>query len=351
MEIKIDMKQRINSPKPQTMLLQDKLISNSPAVSKPPSSSKLTTTKTVASSPPETIKDIFTAIDSLIGLDEVKGMIYEIHAFTEVQKRRQKEQLAAEPTVLHAIFRGNPGSGKTTLARYLARLYKEMGILSKGHLIEVERADLVGEFVGHTAQKTKEQVKKSLGGLLFIDEAYSLCRGGEKDFGREAIDVLVKAMEDHKNDFVLVLAGYNKEMDQFLRSNPGLYSRFPLHIDFPDYTQRQLLDIAAHMYGQREYQLSQATWRELERFLLLQMAEKATLSGNARTVRNIVEASLRTQAVRLTQRQDYSLVNRNELQEISPADLALAIKRLPLQQNRELKKAGREAGHLAQLNA
>ena len=329
MEIKINMKHKTTTKKPQTMMLQDKIINNSD--NKQAANSRLTAGKATTVNPQETIKDIFTAIDSLIGLNEVKSMIYEIHAFTEIQKRRQKEQLVAEPTVLHAIFSGNPGSGKTTLARYLAKLYKEMGILSKGHLIEVERADLVREFVGHTAQKTKDQVKKALGGLLFIDEAYSLCRGGDKDFGREAIDVLVKAMEDHKNDFVLVLAGYNKEMELFLRSNPGLYSRFPLHINFPDYTQAELLNIAAHMYDQREYLPGQAAWRELERFLLRQMAEKATLAGNARTVRNIVEASLRTQAVRLTQRQDYTLVSRNELQEISAADVALAIKRLPTQ--------------------
>ena len=140
------------------------------------------------------IDKIYDELNDLIGLKEVKSLIHEVQAFTKIQKLRSHNNLAAEPTVLHAIFRGNPGSGKTTVARILAKLYKEMGVLSKGHLVEVERADLVGEFIGHTAQKTKEQVKKALGGVLFIDEAYSLCRGGEKDFGREAIDVLVKTI-------------------------------------------------------------------------------------------------------------------------------------------------------------
>lgn len=294
----------------------------------------------------EAIKEIFATIDSLVGLDEVKGMIYEIHAFTEIQRRRREEALSAESTVLHAIFRGNPGSGKTTLARLLARLYKEMGILSKGHLVEVERADLVGEFIGHTAKKTKEQVKKAIGGLLFIDEAYSLCRGGEKDFGREAIDALVKAMEDHKNDFVLVLAGYNREMDMFLRSNPGLHSRFPLHIDFPDYSRRELIDIASHMYRGREYSVSESGWKEFDRYLLSQMTEKPSLPGNARTIRNIVEASLRTQAVRLMQMPDYPSISRESLQDISAADLNQAIKRLPAYKQQQTP---RERANLALL--
>ncbi|HML34342.1 MULTISPECIES: AAA family ATPase [Sporomusa] len=140
----------------------------------------------------ERIEKILRELDNLIGLSEVKKLVREIYAFIEIQKRREKEHLNTEPLVLHMIFKGNPGTGKTTVARIMGKVFREMGVLSRGHLIEVERADLVGEYIGHTAQKTREQLKKAYGGILFIDEAYSLARGGEKDFGKEAIDCMVK---------------------------------------------------------------------------------------------------------------------------------------------------------------
>lgn len=260
----------------------------------------------------------------LIGLDSVKEIIYQIQAYARISRIRFENRLCAEPVVLHSVFSGNPGTGKTTVARLLAKLYCEMGILNKGHMVEVERADLVGEYIGHTAQKTKEQVKKSLGGVLFIDEAYSLCRGGEKDFGREAIDVLVKAMEDYKTGFVLILAGYNDEMHDFLRANPGLNSRLPIQIFFPDYSVAELLTIADMMYYRREYHMDASG-----SVLLRQQLEKAKLYasssfGNARTVRNIIEASLRMQAVRLIRGSgDYG---REALQSISAEDINRACK-------------------------
>ncbi|KKM13063.1 stage V sporulation protein K [Clostridiales bacterium PH28_bin88] len=141
------------------------------------------------------VEEVIQELDSLVGLTSVKQLVGELRAFVEIQRRRARENLVTEPLVLHMIFKGNPGTGKTTVARILGKLFKEMGILAKGHLVEVERADLVGEYIGHTAQKTRDQIKKALGGVLFIDEAYSLARGGEKDFGKEAIDAMVKAMD------------------------------------------------------------------------------------------------------------------------------------------------------------
>jgi len=154
------------------------------------------------------LDEILRELDNLIGLNEVKKLVREIYAFIEIQKYRQKERLITDPLVLHMIFHGNPGTGKTTVARIMGKIFREMGVLSRGHLVEVERADLVGEYIGHTAQKTREQLKKAFGGILFIDEAYSLARGGEKDFGKEAIDCMVEpSIETTKPGTSLVLFG------------------------------------------------------------------------------------------------------------------------------------------------
>jgi len=245
---------------------------------------------------------IIKELDHLVGMKEVKDLIYEIYALLYINQCRRKRGLKADSQVLHMVFRGNPGTGKTTVARIVGRLFKEMGVLSKGHLVEVERADLVGEYIGHTAQKTREQIRKALGGILFIDEAYSLARGGEKDFGREAIDTLVKGLEDYKTDFVLILAGYSNEMDEFLNSNPGLPSRFPIQVSFPDYRLDELMQIAEMMLEQREYQLSSYARQKLRKHLQSQMHHPHRRFSNARHVRNIIEKSIRYQAVRLIQK-------------------------------------------------
>ncbi|MBS4026589.1 MAG: AAA family ATPase [Clostridia bacterium] len=247
------------------------------------------------------IELILAELEGLIGLGNVKKLIYEIRAFVEIQRKRASKGLIAQPTVLHMIFKGNPGTGKTTVARILGRLFKELGVLHKGHLIEIERADLVGEYIGQTAQKTREQVKRSLGGILFIDEAYSLARGGEKDFGKEAIDNLVKAMEDYKDNLILILAGYKEEMDFFLQTNPGLRSRFPIHIDFPDYQLHELMNIALMMFKERQYYLTPDAETKLALAIQKKIIFGHRYSGNARMVRNIVEKSIRQQAVRLMQ--------------------------------------------------
>lgn len=257
-------------------------------------------------------------LDRLVGLEEVKRLVRELTDFVEVQRRRQEQHLVTEPTVLHAVFRGNPGTGKTTVARLLARIYQALGLLERGHLVEVERADLVGEYIGHTAQRTREQVRRALGGILFVDEAYSLARGGEKDFGKEAIDVLVKAMEDYRGRFVLILAGYRLEMEYFLLQNPGLRSRFPIQIDFPDFDIPQLVSICELMFAEREYRASPEALEQLRRMLARPEWALRVAQGNARLVRNLVERAVRRQASRVVREDRRS---REELMEITAADL------------------------------
>ncbi|MGF7057078.1 AAA family ATPase [Brassicibacter mesophilus] len=265
----------------------------------------------------ETLQEIIDELDMLIGLNNVKDLVCEIKAFIEIQAKRRKENLLAEPVVLHMIFKGNPGTGKTTVARLIGKIFKKMGMLEKGHLVEIERADIVGEYIGHTAVKVKQQVKKALGGILFIDEAYSLARGGNKDFGKEAIDALVKAMEDYKDNLILILAGYYDEMEEFLRSNPGLKSRFPIHIEFKDYTTDELLKIGELIASQKEYRLSERAIIKLKNILILK--NDSYNSGNARLVRNIIEKSFRKQALRLQNKKN---LTREDLILIKAEDIA-----------------------------
>lgn len=264
------------------------------------------------------LPEIMAELEKMIGLDDVKALIKELMAYVNIQQRRERVGLINNASVLHMIFKGNPGTGKSTIARLMGKMFKEMGVLSRGHLVEVERADLVGEYIGHTAHKAREQLKKAIGGILFIDEAYSLARGGEKDFGREAIDVMVKGMEDHCNDLILILAGYKEEMDFFLETNPGLRSRFPIQLEFPDYTVLELLAIARLMLQDRQYELTAAAGVELEKILRKEVFYGHRYSGNARLVRNIIEKAIRRQAVRLV---DKNNLTRQELMNIEKEDL------------------------------
>ncbi|MDI9479612.1 MAG: AAA family ATPase [Syntrophomonadaceae bacterium] len=262
--------------------------------------------------------DAFKELENLIGLKDVKRILAEVTAFSLIQSRRSQMQLKACPNALHMVFKGNPGTGKTTVARILGRIFRDIGVLSKGQLLEVERADLVGEYIGHTAQKTRELLKKSLGGIMFIDEAYTLSQGGEKDFGQEAVATLVKAMEDNRDNFVVILAGYSYEMERFLRSNPGLRSRFPIHIDFADYNADELLSIAIQMYQERDYELTNGCRWKLKNHLQEFVRQRHPHSGNARYVRNLVEKSIRLQALRIVDREP---LRRKELMTIEEFDL------------------------------
>ncbi len=281
-------------------------------------SSSPTTKGDVEISREERIAQIQRELSLLIGLKSVKQLIQEIQAFVEIQQRRISVKLNSEPVVLHMIFKGNPGTGKTTVARIIGKLFREMGVLSKGHIIEVERADLVAEYIGQTAQRTREQLRKAYGGILFIDEAYSLARGGEKDFGKESIDTMVKAMEDQRSDLIIILAGYSKPMEDFLQTNPGLNSRFPIAIDFPDYSAFELFKIAEGMLKQRDYQLNKAARRKLFRIIEDMKKKDQSNFGNAREIRNLIEKSIRKQAVRLVKKQQSS---RTDLMEISNEDI------------------------------
>lgn len=266
---------------------------------------------------------IDTQFEEFIGLDHLKSTVKEIYASIYVNQKREEAGLKPSKQVLHMLFKGNPGTGKTTVARKISELFHEMNVLSKGHFIEAERADLVGEYIGHTAQKTRDLVKKAMGGVLFIDEAYSLARGGEKDFGKEAIDTLVKHMEDNHNDFILILAGYPDEMDRFLRLNPGLKSRFPIILDFKDYSIDELMTIAKQMAAEREYEFSKdAEWKLKDHLIRMQQHRGGGFS-NGRYIRNVIEQSMRKQAMRIMKQNRYSAP---ELMQITGQDLIFQTK-------------------------
>mgnify|MGYP002571987724 CR=1 FL=1 len=257
--------------------------------------------------PPEKIEDLKAELDGYVGLGEVKREVNNLINMATVFKRREEMGLPNADFSLHMVFTGNPGTGKTMIARLMARIYRSLGILSKGQLVEVDRSGLVAGYVGQTAIKTSKVIEKALGGVLFIDEAYALNGKGDNDFGQEAIDTLLKAMEDHRDDLVVILAGYTKEMQLFLSANSGLASRFPNQIEFPDYTGAELLAITQSIAKSKGYRLDDACAMPLVAFFDRRQSENAAENGNGRMARNTLEKAILNQSKRLVADADAAL--------------------------------------------
>lgn len=238
-------------------------------------------------------------LDSLTGLDAVKAEVRDLCALLEISRLRQSRGLKGLPAARHLVFSGNPGTGKTTTARILAKIYRELGFLSKGGFVECSRADLVGEYIGTTAQKTRAVIKKALGGVLFIDEAYSLTRSSEKDFGHEAVEVLLQEMENNRDDLVVIAAGYPHEMEKFLLSNPGLRSRFTTFLHFENYSAIQLAQITCAMARHLDYKIDDEACEKLVSKYEDLLASPPAGFANAREARTILEKAISRQARRL----------------------------------------------------
>ena len=245
------------------------------------------------------VADILTELDnSLIGLKPVKTRIKETASLLLVDKAREKLGLVNESPTLHMSFSGNPGTGKTTVALKMANLLFRLGYVRKGHLVTVTRDDLVGQYIGHTAPKTKEVLKKAMGGVLFIDEAYYLYRPeNERDYGQEAIEILLQVMENNRDDLVVILAGYKDKMDKFFESNPGFRSRIAHHIDFPDYSNNELLEIAEVMVASMNYHFNEESKKAMAEYIKIR--KKQPHFANARSIRNAIDRARLRQANRV----------------------------------------------------
>ena len=268
--------------------------------------------------PAETMEDLKKELHGYIGLDRIKEEVDSLINWIEICKARQEHGLPTPDLSLHMVFSGNPGTGKTMVARLMSRIYKCLGVLSKGHLVEVDRSGLVAGYVGQTAIKTAEVIEKAMGGVLFIDEAYALTNRGGTDYGMEAVDTLLKAMEDHRDDLVVIVAGYTKLMADFVHSNPGLESRFNRFLYFPDYTVDEMTGIFQMRCEKSGYTQEESAVEPLKE-ILAEESQDVDGFGNARGVRNLFERAIAAQADRLAK--DQGELTKESLMRLTAADL------------------------------
>jgi probable Rubsico expression protein CbbX len=269
------------------------------------------------------VQEVLEKLDrELIGLKPVKTRISEIAALLLVDRLRRKFELSSATPSLHMNFTGNPGTGKTTVAMRMAEILHRLGYVREGHLVSVTRDDLVGQYIGHTAPKTKEVIKKAMGGVLFIDEAYYLYKPeNERDYGAESIEILLQVMENNRDDLVVILAGYKDRMDKFFNSNPGMRSRIAHHVDFPDYMPDELLAIARLMLAQQNYRFSPEGERAFAEYIPLRM--KREHFANARSIRNALDRARLRQAKRLFASRG-RMLTRTDLITIEAEDITLS---------------------------
>jgi stage V sporulation protein K len=270
--------------------------------------------------PDEYLGAHYEELNKLVGMASVKKDVVEMTNLIKISNERQAQGMKVPKVSLHVVFCGSPGTGKTTVARIIGKLYRSLGVLKKGHCVETDRAGLVGEYLGQTAPKTLEVLNKARGGVLFIDEAYTLApKGAHGDmFGQEAIDTILKFMEDHRDDFVVIIAGYQGDMDRFLGSNPGLQSRFNKFFNFEDYTPDELLEIFEKLCRASDYHPTEGALATLRDKLIQLYEHRDHTFGNARLVRNIFEKALRLQATRLMHHPE---LGRDALTQIASADI------------------------------